>query len=65
LADPWIPDTGWSLFKKQPYRLLVNDFKTEVIAFETFDSALVERIKAAITASKNAHVPNQTIIRKA
>jgi len=53
------------LIEKQPYRLFVNDFKTEVVAFETFDAALIERLKVALTASKNCHVPNRGIVRKA
>ena len=54
-----------ALLTKQPFRLFVHDFKTEVIALETFDSALIAKLKVALTASRNSHVPNQGIVRKA
>src|SRR6185436_2383543 len=51
------------LFKKRPYRLLVNDFKTEVTVFETSDEELVSRITAALTRARNSHTDNAALRR--
>jgi len=53
----------FGFFKKHPYQFIVNNFKTDVVIFETFDKALVSRIQAALSAARDTHARDGGITR--
>jgi hypothetical protein len=62
---PTMPENWIGFFKRRPLRLVVHDFKSEVVAFETQDRELAKRIREAITRAHDSHKDNKKIVRKA
>jgi hypothetical protein len=50
-------------FQTRPHRVVIDDFKQELMVFETSDAGLIERIKTALTSAQSTHVDNKKLVR--